>query len=288
MLGRAPEEQVYFPPELVPAVSHPLVRELGPEGVRHILVQRLYQYLHFTTELESVAVLPVTLSLSRGQDDLRLAPAMRQDAFKITTDEAWHAQFSHDLMAQVAAETGVPLQLGESSFIRRLEGIRADMEADLRAIQSLVFCIVSETLISAILSDLPQDRRLPRAVRELVRDHSEDEGKHHAYFRSVLSHFWHSLSAGQRRQLGPWLPELVFTFLEPDYRAIAGSLLAAGLTGAQAEAVLAESYPAASVRASVAEASRTTVRYFAEVGALDDPGTLEAFHAAGLTAGLAL
>lgn len=279
---------MYFPPELVPVVSHPIVRAGEPGLVRHLLVQRLYQYLHFTTELESVAVLPVTLSLSRGQDDLRLTAAMREDAFKITTDEAWHAQFSYDLMAQVAAETAVPLHLTEPSFVRRLDVIREAMEAELRGVQSLAFCIVSETLISAILADLPQDRRLPEAVREMVRDHSEDEGKHHAYFRSVLKYFWHSLSPRQRSRLGPWLPELVVTFLEPDYGAIRDSLLTAGLTGTEAETVLAESYPGDSVRASVAEASRTTIRYFAEVGALDEPATREAFHAAGLTAGLAL
>ncbi|WP_431043043.1 diiron oxygenase [Streptomyces sp. P1-3] len=288
VLSQAAEGQVYFPPELVPVVSHPIVRSAAPETVHRILVQRLYHYLHFTTELESVAVLPVTVDLSRGRDDLNLCAAMREDAFKISTDEAWHAQFSHDLMAQVAAETGIAHRLPEPAFIRRLEEIRAAMEPELRGTESLAFCIVSETLISAILADLPQDRRLPAAVRDVVRDHAEDEGKHHAYFRGVLKHFWHSLSPGQRQRLGPWLPELVTAFLEPDYPATARSLLTAGLTAAQAEAVLAESYPALTVRASIADASRTTVRYFAEVGALDDPATLDAFQAAGLTTGLSL
>ncbi|WP_327306680.1 diiron oxygenase [Streptomyces sp. NBC_01298] len=288
MLSQSAEYEVYFPPELVPAVSHPIVREAAPGTVHRVLVERLFHYLHFTTELESVAVLPVTVDLSRGRDDLNLSPAMREDAFKISTDEAWHAQFSHDLMTQVAAETGIPLRTVEPTFLRRLEELRALMEPELRGAQSLAFCIVSETLISAILADLPQDRRLPAAVRDLVRDHAEDEGKHHAYFRSVLKYFWHSLSPRQRRLLGPWLPELVTIFLEPDYPAVARSLLAAGLSTSQTEAVLAESYPPLAVRASIAEAGRTTVRYFAEIGALDDPGTLDAFHAAGLTNGLPL
>src|SRR3954452_7957004 len=46
------ETFTYFPPELVPAVSHPLVREHTRSTTERILVQRLYQYLHFTTELE--------------------------------------------------------------------------------------------------------------------------------------------------------------------------------------------------------------------------------------------
>ncbi|MFF2116875.1 diiron oxygenase [Kitasatospora sp. NPDC058184] len=288
VLAQPSGDQVYFPPELVPVVSHPIVRDAAPGTVRRILVERLCHYLHFTTELESVAVLPVTVALSRGRDDLGLAAGMRQDAFKISTDEAWHAQFSHDLMTQVAAETGIAPTTAEPAFVRRLEEIRALMQPELRGAQSLAFCIVSETLISAILSDLPRDRRLPAAVRDLVRDHAEDEGKHHAYFHGVLKYFWHSLSPRQRRLLGPWLPELVTVFLEPDYPAVARSLLAAGLGTGEAEAVMAESYEAADVRASIAEASRTTIRYFVEIGALDDPGTLDAFHAAGLTEGLSL
>ena len=288
VLSQSAKDEVYFPPELVPVVSHPLVQHAAPGAVDRILVRRLYDYLHFTTELESVAVLPVALDLGRGRDDLDLPAAMREDAFKISTDEAWHAQFSRDLMTQVATETGIAHQLSTPSFVRRLEELRAAMEPELRGTESIVFCIVSETLISEILSGLPQDRRLPAAVRGLVRDHAEDEGKHHAYFRDLLKYFWHSLSPGQRRRLGPWLPLLVTAFLEPDYAAISRSLLSAGFSMAQAEGIVSESYPIQMVRGSIADASRTTVQYFAEIGALDDSATLEAFHTAGLVAGLSL
>jgi hypothetical protein len=144
---------------------------------------------------------------------------------------------------------------------------------------------VSETLVSSILTDLPHDRRLPQAVRDVVADHAEDEGKHHAYFRSLLPYLWAALGHDERQQIGPLVPELINVFLRPDYPAIILSLAEAGLSAAEAEQVVTESYPAQTVTASIAHAARSCVRYFAEVGALRDPRTLDAFHLAGLVAG---
>jgi len=276
-------EALYFPPELLPVVSHPLVQARGPEVVRRLLVQRLYDYLHFTTELEEIAVIPVATSISRGRVGLDLPEKMRADAFKIVTDEAWHAQFSYDLIRQVEVETGIAWQDGHlPAFVPRLEAIRVRLPEHLRGAEGLLFSVVSETLISSILADLPRDRRLPQAVRELVRDHAEDEGRHHVYFRTVLHHFWPALGTSAQRVIGPYLPEILLAFLEPDYRAMARSLRRVGYSEAELEQILAESWPTGRVAREAAEAARSAIKYLAEVGALDDPETADAFAAAGL------
>jgi P-aminobenzoate N-oxygenase AurF len=276
-------DQPYFSPELVPLLSHPLVAGV-PQQVRwRILVQRLYQYLHFTTELEALAVIPVAAKISRGRAGLALPEAMRHDAFKIVTDEAWHAQFSFDLMRQVQAETGVNPHLPElPQFVDRLDAIHRRLEPDLRGLENLIFSIVSETLISTILAELPRDDRLPAGVREMVQDHAEDEGRHHAYFRSLLTYLWPALGQDQRERLGPGLPEVIFAFLEPDYGALRRVLAEAQLSAAEVEQVLAESYPRESVVADIATAAKAPVRYFSEMGALADGRTYDAFATAGL------
>jgi hypothetical protein len=274
---------VCFPPELVPVTSHSGVARLGPEATHRILAQRLYRYLHFTIDLEEVGVIPVTMRISRGRSGLDLPEPMLADAYAITTDEAWHAQFSYDLVKQMEAATGIDVRIPDTPrFIGRLHEIRSKMAPELAGLDELSFAIVSETLISAILSDIPNDQRLPAAVRDVVRDHAEDEGKHHAYFHSVLRHFWPALDRAQRRKLGPWLPGLIQAFLEPDYTAEAYALLDVGLKQSDVELILAETYPENVVVADIAQAARTTVRYFTEVGALDDPATRESFAAAGL------
>jgi P-aminobenzoate N-oxygenase AurF len=282
-LDGADRSRLFFPPELTPVMAHPLVPELAAGPVGHLLVHRLYQYLHFTTELEAVAVMPVTLKLSLGHSGLALSGAMRTDAFKITTDEAWHAQFSHDLITQVHHETGVPPRLPRvPQFAKRLEALRRTAGPGLGHLCDLVFAVVSETLISAILSDIPKDTRLRGAVRDLVADHAEDEGRHHSYFRSLLTYLWPALGERERRALGPLVPDLVRCFLEPDYAATSYALLDLGVPEHALPQVIAESYPAEQVTRDIGAAARSTVRYFQEVGALDEPATRDAFVAAGL------
>jgi P-aminobenzoate N-oxygenase AurF len=265
--------KLWFPPELAPHVTHPLVTGRGDDDlIRRLLVQRLYQYLDFTTELESVAVLPVAGALGRGRAGFALPPPMRADAFKIATDEAWHAQFSDALLRDVENATGVPQHpTGEPLFIDRLRAVRRGAAPYPAAAGRVLFAVVSETLISSILSEIPRDRRLHPTVRAVIADHAEDEGRHHAYFRDLLAHFWPSLPAADRSTLGVLLPDLVSAFLTPDYRAICRVLLAEGFTAEDAERVIVDSYPAEALRTQIIRAARPTLRYFGNAGIFDLP-----------------
>ncbi|WP_326580825.1 diiron oxygenase [Actinacidiphila glaucinigra] len=284
VLDGALEGITFFPPELVPAASHPLIEGAGQPGARHrLLLQQLYNYLCFTTDLETAAVIPVVARIGSGSSGLDLPPSMESDAFKISTDEAWHAQFSRDLVDQLEAHTGVArLRVGAPAFLGRLRGIRMTSERHLRGVDDLLFAVVSETLVSTLLSDLPKDRRLPRPVREVVADHAEDEGRHHAYFRDFLRYLWSALDARQRSAAGVLAPRLIRAFLEPDYTFLGAALLDIGLTRDEVAQVLVESYPADRLALDIRQASRATVRYFKEVGAVRDPATGDAFQEAGL------
>lgn len=275
---------LYFPPELMPVADHSLVAAVGPEARGYLLLQRLYDYLEFTTELESLAVIPVGQKLSRGRAGLSLPPAMQADAFAIVTDEAWHAQFSFDFVRHLELETEVPQARTTPAprFAGELDRVRENLPTRLRGVEGVLFAIVSETLISGILAGLPNDRRLPPAVRDLVRDHSEDEGRHHAYFRHLLRCLWPAMSNDDRAAIGPWLPEIIRIFLAPDFDQLTHHVASLGLGQDAVAQVLAESLPPEKVRADIRVGSRSTVRYFAGAGALDDPRTHAAFEDAGL------
>ena len=283
VLDEPGDDSLYFPPELFPAARHELVSRKGQDVVRRLLIHRLYSYLDFTTELEEIAVMPVAGKISRGRAGLDLPERMRADAFKIVTDEAWHAQFSYDFARQIETRTGVLMDGSNTpAFVERLDTIRERMPHDVRGLEGLLFAIVSETLVSGILADLPRDTRLPVAVRDLVRDHAEDEGRHHVYFRTLLRHLWPALDPAQRRAVGPLLPAIIFAFLEPDYAQAGRSLRWCGLTTTETEQVLLESWPDDQVARDTATAAAAVIRYFRLVGALDDPATMAAFEQAGL------
>ncbi|GAA4597861.1 hypothetical protein BJY16_002504 [Actinoplanes octamycinicus] len=283
-----PASDLFFPPELHPVVLHPLVAAKGEAVVKALLLCRLYDYLDFTVDLETYAVIPVAAQISRGRSGLILPEQMMADAYKIVTDEAWHAQFSYDFARQIADSTRIPRaaagDAGMPAFIKRLDEMREDLPPEVRGLEALLFAIVSETLISGILSDIPRDDRLPGSVRELVRDHAADEGRHHVYFRSLLEHLWPALTPHERRAIGPQVPAAVYAFLEPDYAQTFRHLRGIGLTEAEADQVIAESWPEQTVRRTIAEAAAPVVRYFAGAGALDDARTLDSFERAGLVA----
>lgn len=274
---------LFFPPESVPAVSHELVTARGAELEHRVLVHSLYQYLHFTTVLEQLTVLPVTARLSLNRSGLELPVGMRADAFKITTDEAWHAQFSYDFTNEVERVTAIPaIAVVEPGFVRLLDRVRSTFEPSAGNLVDLVFAVVSETLVSSLLSDIPKDRRLPVPVRELVADHAADEGRHHAYFRYLLRWLWPQLSLAEQRMIGPRIPEFINVFLRPDLFSVASVLRVCSFSEADISTILHDSYGQNSPVFTIEPAARATVRAFAEVGAVKDPATRDAFAAAGL------
>jgi hypothetical protein len=118
----------------------------------------------------------------------------------------------------------------------------------------------------------------------MVADHAVDEAKHHSYFSTLLRHLWPAMTPRERELAGPYIPRLIFAFLEPDYPSTALGLRASGLTGEQVEQVLREVYTRDKVVADVRRSAAPTLQYFVEAGALDHGATLHAFQEAGLVA----
>jgi hypothetical protein len=283
MLVPAEDEPHFFSPDLVPVARHPLVRGLPPERFRALLVQHLYRYLDFTARLEHVVVNRTVLGIAHDTLGVRLPEPMRLDAYKIYCDEAYHALFSADLIVQVRDATGIrPALPAEPFFLRRLAAVRADADERTRPLVDLMFVIISETLISATLAEVPDDPEVAGAVREVLRDHLADEGRHHRYFALFLRQLWGQLDAGDRRAAALLVPTLVDCFLRPDAAAVHGDLVAAGLGRDDSDQVVAEVFPADLVRDYTWSTTRQMVRYFAQLGALDDPEVEAVFAAGGL------
>ncbi|MFF4870196.1 diiron oxygenase [Streptomyces sp. NPDC000961] len=277
--------ELFFSPELVPALAHPVLRRAAPHVRETVLVHRLYEYLRFTIDLEQSAVIPVTGHISRGMSGLDLPEAMRADAFKIVTDEAWHAQFTYEILRQVRDRTGVAPALPDApTFTTELARIHDSLPHEIRGLDELLFAIVSETLISSVLEDLPRDERLPEGVREMVADHAVDEAKHHTYFSTLLRHLWPAMTRRERELAGPYIPRLIFAFLEPDCTSAALGLRASGLTAQEVEEVMTDVYAHDGIVADVRRGAAPTLQYFLEAGALEHGATLEAFQESGLIA----
>jgi hypothetical protein len=90
--------------------------------------------------------------------------------------------------------------------------------------------VVFETLVTSILKDIPKDPSVVGTVREIVRDHAEDEGRHHAYFAAFFKELCQGTRPELRVRAARCLPELVSRSLTPDLVPVRGSLGAEGWT----------------------------------------------------------
>jgi hypothetical protein len=276
-------QRLFFSPDLVPLARHPLVKELPETVFDGLLIQHLYRYLDFTTKLESLVVNRTILGIAHGSVAVGLPEEMRFDAYKIYCDEAYHALFSVDLARQVAARTGVSPRLpAEPFFLKRLRQIQEELPTTERPLAELLFVVVSETLISAYLADVPDSDDVEPAVRDTIRDHAADEGRHHAYFAAFLRFLWAQLDRRTRRRAALLAPRLIDTFLRPDFDAARLDLAGYGLARDSIEQILHEVYTDEVIREHVRSTARQTVRYLVALDVLDDPEAVAEFHRYGL------
>lgn len=275
--------KLFFAPDLVHVARHPLVRQFGPQATREAQVLYLYRYLDFTTQLELEVINTAARDIALAKLSIDVPDVMREDAFKLCTDEAHHAYFSDDIKRQVVAATGIaPDRLAAPHFLKRLRTLQATLPADLVPLSEMLFTVVSETLISTTLAQIPRDERVVTAVREIVADHAEDEGRHCAYFAQFFGYLWPQFGAQRKAVLGPLLPEFILAFLSPDYGALRRQLARLPLESDQIDAVIEETYPASELTRHARSAASVTLRLLANHGVLDDPRIAAAFHASGL------
>jgi len=275
--------KVYFSTALVPIIDHPLIVRLGPEIQRQLIIQHLYHYLDFTANFEIEVVNRGVQRIAFGKLGVDLPKDMLFDAYKIYCDEGFHSVFSADIKLQVEAATGVePLPYDFKQFLDRLNKARKDVPANLRQVSGLLIVIVFETLISSILNQIPRDRQVISAIREMVSDHAEDEARHHAFFSNLFDIIWPRLTKRRQAILGPLLPHFIIKSLEPDYAAIRQRLASTGLPAKQIERVIEESYPANEVIAALRKTAGATLHLFERNGLFEEPGTLHAFNSSGL------
>jgi len=282
-LSTESERTVYFSPKHVPVARHQLVSGLETDSFRWLLTQHLYRYLHFTAVLEQVVVNQAVVAIGNGSWGPELPRQMRLDAHKIYCDEAYHSLVATELLEGVRRQTRIPpIQPAVPYFVKRLEHI---VEGDKHLAPTLIrmlFVIVSETLISATLTEIPDDPEVSLAVRTALREHLSDEGRHHLFFASFLRYLWGALDPSERKHAGRIVPELIRCFLEPDVPAVEHELVSVGLSVDQAKEVVSDVFSDSIVNSHLGVTARKTVSYFAGLGVMEDPETLWAFRRIGL------
>lgn len=215
--GASLRDATLFADDLVPILSHEFFWNEGLELREKVRLSHLERYLKFTLTLETDAVNPVILNIARARDRLVLPPEMRQDAFRMYVDEAYHANFTYSLLRLLERERGISADVVEIPFfLQRLAKIADGTPADLRHHLITIFVSISELLITGTLNSVPRHETVADPIRLSINDHAADEARHHAFFAVYLPYYWDSLSHSEQQILAPLVPDLIDCFLKPD------------------------------------------------------------------------
>jgi P-aminobenzoate N-oxygenase AurF len=272
--------KVFFPARLVPHLGHEALRQATPQQQHELTLRHLYQFLLSTTHLETRIVNRAAERIANGRSGINLAMSVRLDAFKVYCDEGYHALYSLDLADQIAEETGIPIPLWDyGGFVARLEQTGSQLLPDAPHLVPLLQAVVFETLITAVLNEIPPDPTVMTVVRELTRDHAKDEGHHHRFFVKFFHELWYQLDSSLSEPVAHTLPALIQACLTWDVEPVTSSLLLAGADPATAREVVKDCYGGEAARDRIADTCRATVRMCRSAGVFDVPGAVEAFAA---------
>jgi hypothetical protein len=275
----------FFSERLTPLLFHPAVREAGPDVREELLAEQLRLYLSFTEELEITLVNPMC-ALLRSRGFLGwLPPEMKSDAYIVYADEGQHAEWSHALRLQVERAAGVTRAIPRSGAVDKMQALVQSRGTSNEELLHLASVIVSETLITGTLTQLPHDPTVRRSVRRLAEDHAADEGRHHAYFRDIFETIWPRLSTKSQRMIGMLLPKMLLSYLEPDRQALLWMLGGHPEHFSNPEMIVSEVLDHPTVRASVMKAAAPTLRMLARSAVFEDPEIRASFAAAALVPG---
>ncbi len=268
-----------FSPDLTPLVHHPAIAN-EPEIWLKVLAYKSLGYQRFTTLLELNHVNPITADIAAGRAPCKVSAQERQDAFRIYCDEAGHSLFTEQLCLQIQSTFGLHGSiLGRPRMEIELEKIQEEQKGQLsERLIKLFFVCISETLITKYLTVLPHDRQVDPLIRAVVKDHADDEAKHHIFYRQLFGQIWDGITCYEKEELGKILPRLVNAFLGPDQAFEYRVLREVGFNQGQAQEILADVYEPSAVAKSVKKAAAPTLKMFKEINMFEIKAIEQAFE----------
>lgn len=221
------------------------------------------------------------VDIADGAIAFHIDKAQQRDAMLILVDEQFHAQYSMDIADQLQEISGIEaLPIDFCNYLKQLDAVTSETGINPLWAQ---FCQVAifETLITSLLTSVPNDESLISVVRATVQNHVADEVRHHAYFALLFRSFWQQLTLDERISVARALPKLVMRSLAPNTSSAAASLVQVGLSYGSVRKILDETYTEEKVKASTQEAAKKTMAMFARAGVFETPGAVDAFHIEG-------
>lgn len=267
----------FFSPQLVRINAHPLVQARGSATQRSLQRRHLYRYLAATEAIEIEMVNPALRFVMASP----IAPDFALDAYKVYTDEGFHALMCTDLRRNLAQ--------GDMPYLLRYRSLALDQTLALTHVAQrddaelilLAIACVNETMIAASLSQATDTTVYP-ALRELVMAHARDEASHNVYFSGLMTDVFPRLSRREQRLLRELMPDIFLRLHLSDLDGVRADLAMEGFDSQERERIAHETFDVPVDHEGMRRVCASSLHMLRRCGHFGDPAAREAFEAAGL------
>ncbi|MDI2592558.1 diiron oxygenase [Pseudomonas sp. N3-W] len=283
-LAQQLETRHWFPPALVPYLSHPAIAQAGRSTIHRLTANHLVYFLDYTTLLEHRIVNRSVETIIHGELGVRIPQPMKTAALQLYTDEGFHALFSDGLAARISRFYSIVPRPVMPRRITRLNALLTNVPKRHKPLAWFLTGFVSETIIARELLEVCRDA-LVSCVEEMLRDHLIDEARHSRYFCEVFEFLWLTLDGGQRTFAARLLLDILLIFFDADEQWLMSSLHSAGL-GEQAVCdILCDISGTQAVIRRARSGADATLQALKKAGFFDLPSNQQLFTQAGLVDG---
>jgi len=274
----------FFSPSEAPISNHYLINKKG--NFDKILLMYLYNLLLFTAHLELMVVNLTCSRIARNLLPYQTDILIRLDAHKIYCDEAYHALFSADFMNQIRSVIGVDQEKYERysnkhPFFETIDKLYRKFGPKQKIKIDLLATVVSETMITTTLKHLPRDPSVIMPVREIIKDHAIDEGRHHIFFEHLFKEIWPQFDSKEKLMAGIAIPQLISSYLTPNFIVFREYLSDLGYDHREIKQILTESYTEEDLHKNQQSAAANTLKSFHKTDLFDIPEIYSNFIQAG-------
>lgn len=273
------KDKRWFLPAGVLILNHPLLKGIDQSQEQYLLGRFLLQFLEYGTLMEHEFVNTILAELALGEFGIPLPDQMRLDAFKIYTDEGYHACFNLEATQQIRNYIGLstidawPLKNSRLIGLRKLIPQHSSKE---NLLIRFGIAAVSETIAAKELAENMKGIVID-SIYNIFIDHAEDEKKHCIFFSALWEVVWNYLTLEEKKFLGVNLPKILKAFVNINTIALFDSLEKIEIDHRLAEIIINDSYPSDfAVQRAVSVAS-ISFRIFDRLGMFKIPEIKDAF-----------
>jgi hypothetical protein len=274
----------WFIPAATPILTHPLLRNIEIPQEQYLLGRFLLQFLEYGTVLEHEFVNTVLAELALGEAGIPLPDQMRVDAFKIYTDEAYHAYFNLEATQQIRNYIGLSMADAWPLKNTRLDGLRKLIPQGKSKENFLIrfgIAVISETVAAKELEEAMKGIVID-PIYNLFVDHAEDEKKHCMYFSALFEVVWQYLSTDEKIFLGTIFPKILKAFVDVNSIALLDSLENINIDCESAKMIIHDSYPPNFTTERALSVAAVTFRIFNKLNVFQITEIKDAFIEVGL------